>query len=76
MKLSTAHLDTHATVEIVGDEGILFRETWNLAGGVFKTFDLSQVAVGTYRIEVRVGKQLIMKVIQIEQPQARTVRLG
>ncbi|WP_080239092.1 hypothetical protein [Spirosoma rigui] len=76
LKVAVGQHPGNGTIEFRGDKGALYHGTVDLRKGIHQTFDLSEIADGTYQIQVTVGKQVTTKTIQIERNQNRVVRLS
>lgn len=76
LKVALGQQSGNATIEFRNDKGALYHETVNLRKGIHQTFDLSEIADGTYQIQVTIGKQVTTKTIQIERNLNRVVRLS
>ncbi len=76
LKLAMGQHPGKATVELRNEKGRMFIETVDLRKGAHQTFDLSDVATGTYQIQVKIGDQVTTKTIQIDRVQSRTMQLG
>jgi hypothetical protein len=70
------HQNAKATIELRNAKEILYQDVVNLRNGAQQTFDLTQVANGTYQIQITIGQEVTTRTIQVERVQERSIRLS
>lgn len=76
LKLAFDRQEGSANVEIRTQSQKLYHDVIGLKNGAQQTLDLSELGTGTYEVRVKVGKQVITKMVVIGQVSERSFRLN